>query len=190
MLLFTGVRNLTMDAIAADLGISKRTLYELFSDKEDLIIRTFEHIMLKNNKKLLDIIEKTSHVIEALFVIIEQQYQQVHGFNPILLEDMNKYFTLLKARFYGNCNDIRRLSVSYVLLEKGIEQSIFRSDLKIDIVDNFLQELVRVFHQSEGLRLMKFSKKEALDNILLPYFRGICTQKGQELMERFFKDVV
>jgi len=175
-----------MDAIAIDLGISKRTIYELFQDKDDLILQSFEYMILESNKKLLEIVEKSEHVIEAIFVIIEQQHRQMISLNPVFLEDMKKYFLRLNEKFYANCKMNIKLSVSYALLEKGIRERIFRSDLKIEIVDSFLHELINMFHNNEGIRLMKLSKKDAMDNIMLPYFRGLSTAKGLQLIDAYF----
>ena len=186
MIPLMGVKNLTMDAIAIDLGISKRTIYELFHDKDDLILQTFEYMILESNKKLLEIVEKTEHVIEAIFVIIEQQHRQMLSLNPVFLEDMKKYFLRLNVKFHAECKMNNKLSVSYALLEKGIREKIFRDDLKIDIVDSFLHELVNMFHNNEGIRLMNLSKKDAMDSIMLPYFRGISTPKGLQLIDAYF----
>jgi TetR/AcrR family transcriptional regulator, cholesterol catabolism regulator len=185
---FMGVKNLTMDAIATDLGISKRTIYELFRDKDDLVLQSFEYMILESNKKLLKIVEQTENVIEALFVIIEQQHRQMLTLNPVFLEDMKKYFLRLNARFYADCKINNKFSVSYALLEKGIREKIFRSNLKIDVVDNFLHELINMFHNNEGIRLMNLNKQDALDNIMLPYFRGISTAKGLLLIDAYFKE--
>jgi len=69
------------------------------------------------------------------------------------------------------------------LLERGIKEGIFREELKIDLVDTFILEMVVMFHNSAALKQMMMTRKEALDNIFLPYFRGICTAKGVELID-------
>jgi AcrR family transcriptional regulator len=180
-----GMKSLTMDFIAVDLGISKRTIYELFRDKDELLLQAIEYWIMSNNARMLQIVNQTENVIEAIFVMIEHQHRQMASYNPVILEDMKKYFTRLNALMYANREKCREFSVSYTLIEKGKKEDIFRKELKIDVVDNFIHELINLFHNSEGIRLMHLNQKDALDNIFLPYFRGICTRKGQELMDSY-----
>ena len=109
------------------------------------------------------------------------------SFNPVFLEDMKKYVTRIYECFYENNEKIREFSVSYAILEKGMREEIFRRDIQIDIVDNFLHELVNFLHNSERIRLLNLQMESILQNILLPYFRGICTRKGQDLIDRYFE---
>ena len=60
-----GIRYVTMDQIAAELGISKRTIYELFKDKDDLLLQCIEEMGKRNNRELHDIVVKSENVIEA-----------------------------------------------------------------------------------------------------------------------------
>ncbi len=180
-----GMKSLTMDFIAVDLGISKRTIYELFRDKDELLLQAIKYWVMSNNTRMLQIMNQTENVIEAIFVMIEHQQRQMASYNPVILEDLKKYFIRLNALIYANREKCREFSVSYTLLEKGKKEDIFRKELKIDIVDNFIHELINLFHNSEGIRLMQMNQKDALDNIFLPYFRGICTRKGQELMDSY-----
>jgi len=64
-----GIRKVTMDSLASDLNISKRTIYEKFRDKDTLVIECIRHMILSNNDELLDIIEKSANVIEALLCV-------------------------------------------------------------------------------------------------------------------------
>ena len=181
-----GIRNVTMDQIASDLGISKRTIYELFRDKDDLVMQMVEYVMVRNNKSLLEIVASTDNAIEALFVIIEREYARITSFSPLFHEDIKKYIVKIQECFFEDLQKMREFSVSYAILEKGLRQDIFRKELAIDIVDNFLHELGSFFHNSPRFRLMNLQKDEVLRNILLPYFRGICTRKGQDLIDKYF----
>lgn len=180
-----GIRTVTMDYIAADLGISKRTIYELFRDKDDLVMQVIEYVIISNNRRLLEIVAETENAIEALFLIIEREHNRMMSFSPVFVEDMKKYFSRIHECFFEDQKKIREFSVSYAILEKGLKEDIFRKELAIDIVDNFLHELVHFLHTSQRLRLMNLRKEDVLTNILLPYFRGICTRKGRELMDKY-----
>lgn len=178
-----GMKSLTMDYIAADMGISKRTIYELFPDKDTLMLHSIEYMIMESNKSVLDLVRKADNVVEAIFVMIDAQHRQMMESNPVILEDLQRYFVRLQTSYYANREKCREFSVSYTLLERGIKEGIFREELKIDLVDTFILELIVMFHNSQALKQMKMTRQEALDNIFLPYFRGICTPKGLKLIE-------
>ena len=178
-----GMKSLTMDYIAADMGISKRTIYELFPDKDTLMLHSIEYMIMESNKSVLDLVRKADNVVEAIFVMIDAQHRQMMESNPVILEDLQRYFVRLQTSYYANREKCREFSVSYTLLERGIKEGIFREELKIDLVDTFILELIVMFHNSQALKQMKMTRQEALDNIFLPYFRGICTQEGLKLIE-------
>lgn len=184
-----GIRSVTMDYIATDLGISKRTIYELFKDKDELVIQVIENEIIKNNRILLDIVAKTENAIEALFLIIEREHSRMMSFNPVFLEDIKKYLIKIHECFYENKQKIKEFSVSYAILEKGRREDIFRKELDIDVVDSFMHELVNFLHNSQRFRLMNLQKEDVLKNVLLPYFRGICTRKGQDLIDKYFATI-
>ncbi len=178
-----GMKSLTMDYIAADMGISKRTIYELFPDKDTLMLHSIEYMIMESNKSVLDLVRKADNVVEAIFVMIDAQHRQMMESNPVILEDLQRYFVRLQTSYYANREKCREFSVSYTLLERGIKEGIFREELKIDLVDTFILELIVMFHNSQALKQMKMTRQEALDNIFLPYFRGICTPEGLKLIE-------
>lgn len=184
-----GIRNVTMDALATDLGVSKRTIYEIFQDKDDLVLESIRLMIEEDNKELLQIIEDSEHVIEALFNIIRQQRTRRAGYAMAFLADVKKYFPVVQATFYVCKKDLKKFSASYILLERGIKEGIFRKDLMIEMVDNYLHEMVTIIHQSERIRSLKVNELDIINNIFIPYFRGICTPKGLALMDQFFKGI-
>ncbi len=185
-----GIRSVTMDSIALDLGISKRTIYELFKDKDDLVIQTMEYKIIQNNHELLGMLNATENAIEALFMALNHEHGRMVAMNPLFVEDLHKYFPKIHACFYQDNQRVREFSIPYVILERGIREKIFRSELAVDVVDNFLHELAGLLHNSVRLKLLQSTYEDILKNILLPYFRGICTRKGQELIDRYFENAV
>jgi AcrR family transcriptional regulator len=184
-----GVKSMTMDSIAADLEISKRTIYELFKDKDDLLLQSVEYWIVKNNQKLLDIVDKSDNVIEAIFVMMDHQHRLMSSYHPVVLDDIKKYFVRLNAAHYANREKCREFSVIYALLDRGKKEGVFRKELKIDIIDTFIYEMLNMVHNSEAVKMIKLTSKDAFDHIFLPYFRGICTRMGQELIDIYAEKI-
>lgn len=187
MFLSLGVRNVTMDSLASELGISKRTIYEWFSDKDDLVIQCVRHMILEQNKEHLHIIEKADNVIHALFLIIGQQEQHRKSYPKVFMEDIKKYFQAVNTTFYSCKADLKKFSASYVLLDKGVKQGVFRKDISIELVDTFLHEIITVLHNSERIHLLKPTPEEVFASTMFPYFRGISTDKGLTLINQYFE---
>lgn len=181
-----GIKSVTMDSIAQAAGVSKRTVYELFVDKDTLVVQVLGRMIIKNNKYLIEIIGNTSNVIEAMFQIMEQESLRRDEMPHMLMQDMHKYFPLVNAAFFSDPEKMCEYSPTYTFLQKGTEQGIIRKDLSIDLVDNFLHELLGIVHTSERLKQLKPTKQDIINNVFMPYFRGICTRKGMTLMEKYF----
>jgi len=189
MLLSLGIRNVTMDLLSESLGMSKRTIYEHFRNKEELVIESIHFIIVENNKELLEIIESSENVVEAIYLITLRQEQYRREFPKVFVEDIKKYFPLVQASFFSNKDRLKQFSASYTLLEKGLKEEIFCKDLRIDLVDNFIHEIISMIHTSDRIRLLKPSDRKVACSIFIPYLKGICTAKGLKLMDKYFDEL-
>jgi hypothetical protein len=75
------------------------------------------------------------------------------------------------------------MSVTRNLLETGVKQKVFREDIHVEIVNRTLHELFNLFNPGSSLTQADYHRKELFDHIIIPYFRGISTEKGRMLME-------
>lgn len=183
-----GVKNVTMDSIAQAAGVSKRTVYELFKDKDDLAIAVIKHMIIQNNKEMIELIGNTEDVIEALFIVMESESHRREVLSPVFKNDIQKYMPKINDLFFDH-EKLAELSAGFIFLKKGIEQGVFRKDLRLEVVDLFMHEMIGILHTSERLKGLKMGKLEIMNNIFIPYFRGICTKKGLALMDKYFKNL-
>jgi AcrR family transcriptional regulator len=177
-----GIRSMTMDALAEEMGMSKRTIYEHFKDKDTLLFEVLNHYKEMRTKEAHDIIEQADNAIEALFKIMRITVQDMKQTSPVFFHDMKKYHNSMLQRFSGN-NDLRDMSVTENLLETGVKQKVFREDIHIDIVNRTLHELFNLFHPESSLTQADYHRSELFEHIIIPYFRGISTDKGRALLE-------
>lgn len=189
LFLVMGVKNITMDQIASEAGVSKRTIYELFKDKDDLVIQSLREMIIYNNKQMLGIIAQAQHVIEAIFMIIKRETMHRKGYTRIFIEDIRKYYSRVNESLYSCKESLKEFSASYTLLEKGIREDIFRKDIQIELVDNFLHELMNLMERSDRIKALNPMPEDILRSISLPYLRGICTAKGVKLMDQYFENI-
>lgn len=181
-----GIRSMTMDALSEEMHISKRTIYEHFKDKDTLLLDVVRFYKKREAEEAHRIIDGCGSAIEAMFRIMRRSIQQMRQLNPLFFHDFRKYHPGVLERISEH-SDIRDYSVTLNLLETGVRQQVFRNDIHIDIVNRTLHELFNLFGPDSPLTRSDYSRKEMFDHIIIPYFRGISTEKGQMLLEEHKK---
>ncbi len=182
-----GIRNVTMDTLANELGISKRTIYELFKDKNNLVSISIGEMARQNREEILEIINNSSNVIDAMFQIGRNGQQRRSEMSDAFFDDIKKRFPEINKRFNTD-SEYRNSSVSQLLLNRGVKEGIFRPDLNIEVVSTFIEQLGSFLHNSEYFGGGTINEKEIMKYIFLPYFRGISTEKGVKLIDQYFEN--
>lgn len=180
--LFTtnGIKSITMDEIAASLGISKRTLYEVFPDKETLL----EECILKSQKDgdifVKGVIETSSNVLEVLLRCYQWSIERFHATNKKFFEDIKKYpkvYQLMK----NNRNRSSEDTVNF--FKEGVKQGIFRDDVNFAIINLLVRDQLDLLMNSDICN--EYSFLEVYESIMFTFLRGISTEKGARVLEDF-----
>ena len=177
-----GIRSMTMDALAEEMGISKRTIYERFKDKDTLLLEVIRYYKKQTNKDAHRLIDESDNVIEALFRIMKLTVSQVAQMNPLFFHDFKKYHQRVYKEF-AHPGDIRDFSITQRLFETGMEQGIFRDDIHLDIVNRALHSLFDLFGHDSSLAEAGFDHRDMFEHMIIPYFRGLSTKKGRKLLQ-------
>ncbi|HDR67643.1 MAG TPA: TetR/AcrR family transcriptional regulator [Bacteroidaceae bacterium] len=178
-----GIKSLTMDVIASEMKISKRTIYEHFKDKDTLLLEVIRYFQSQQAEEAHRIIEESGNAIEAMFHILKRSIRIMKQVNPAFFHDISKYHPGIYNQL-AEKGDIRNYMVTLNLLHTGVKQKVFRDALNIDIVNRALHELFNLFSPEHQLTQEDYSRKELFENIIMPYFRGISTDKGVGLIEK------
>ena len=176
-----GIKSMTMDSLAEELGISKRTIYERFKDKDTLLREVIIYYKNQTQEQSYLLIEQSDNAIEALFRIIKMTIGQMTHMSPAFFHDFRKYHQKVFKEF-SEPGEIRDLSMTRRLLETGIEQEVFRDDFDIDIVNRTLHTLFDLFGHDSQMVDDGYDRKLMFDHIIIPFFRGISTKKGRKLL--------
>ncbi|MEZ5070521.1 MAG: TetR/AcrR family transcriptional regulator [Bacteroidales bacterium] len=177
-----GIRTMTMDALAEEMGISKRTIYERFKDKDTLLMEVLQTYQEKVRKQAEDLIDQSENSIEALFRIIEMTVTQMSQVNPNFHHDFKKYhYKVFKE--LSKDHGLRDLSITRKLFERGIGQGVFRNDIHLDIVNRTMHYLFELFGHESQLLDEGYDRRDLFLFIIVPFFRGISTTKGQTILE-------
>ena len=176
-----GIKSMTMDSLAEQMGISKRTIYERFKDKDTLLKEVIKYYKNQSSKEAHRLIDQSDSAIEALFRIIKMTVSQMQRMSPAFFNDFRKYHQKVFKEF-SEPGEMRDYSMTRKLLETGVQQEVFRDDLNIEIVNHTIHALFDLFGHDSTMIDAGYQHKEMFDQILIPFFRGISTKKGRKLL--------
>lgn len=187
MFLTHGFKSVTMDEIASKMGISKKTIYHHFENKNDLVeattLRLFETISSGIDKiMLLD-----NNPIEELFVIKDFVMKHLKD------ESISPIYQLQK--FYPNIHKTLMMrqfeKMDYCVIDnlnKGMQQGLFRNNLNLELIGRFYFAGMTSIKDAELFNPEEFSSKLVQDTYLEYHLRAICTQKGIEKLEQLLNN--
>jgi len=128
-----GVKSISMEELSRQLGISKKTLYQYFEDKNDLVEKVLYYIMHEQGCVLADLHEKKLNAIEEMFEMYRFARELIRSYNPALEFDLQKFYPAVfkKLREYHR-NNMFNLTVQN--LTKGKDEGFYRPDIQVDTI--------------------------------------------------------
>lgn len=187
LFLSLGVKNVTMDHIAEKMAISKKTIYEFYANKYDLIKATTEYIFEKILGEIDGICQKgEDHPIKNLF--------EINKFiNQKLQEDNNTEFQLQKyyPDIYENISEKKYNVVIEGItenLEKGIAKGLYRSDIDIQTVAKFYYNGTTTLKNRTIFPQEQYKFGQLMQTYLTYHIRAIATEKGIRELEKYLEN--
>lgn len=176
-----GVRAVKMDDIANSLSISKRTLYELFENKEVLLFEGMKYAHEMKMKELGTFIEtESNNVMDILLEFYRRQVEELSDVCPEFFYEIRRY-PRIQEFFEEDAQQNKENAVTFFV--RGIEEGFFRADVNYEIVTNVCKMGITDVMVS-GM-YDKYTLSEIFSNFIMVFFRGICTDKGIEVLDRF-----
>jgi Transcriptional regulator len=182
-----GIRSVTMSDIANYLGISKRTLYEVFKDKEELLEVCIDTHMGRAEGEMCEMILNSENVIVSMMLVYRKHLDDVQSTNKSLIHDLKKYH----PRLYHKIEIKQRDGVGLLvpLYQKGIEQGLIRPDVNFEVCIWLMKSQFKMLMEGDFIPLDKFSINEFVRTIILNFVRGIATPKGNELIDKIVLEI-
>lgn len=181
-----GIRAVTMDTLASSMGISKRTIYEVFKDKDELLMGVLHWMHEKQREVMTRIYDESENVIDAIFKMLDLMSDHFNRMSPAFILDLKRY----KKDILANMKEINEMpyyQTNTEILERGIREGLFRDDIDLNITNKCLFEVARMTNDKELFPPDDFMSKDVVRNFYINYLRGISTPKGLELINRYEK---
>ena len=173
----------SMDEMSRMLGVSKRTLYEFFDSKENLIYECINFIITRT-QVILDtyIWDNTNNIIEKLFPMSNPKLQKMlAGDNRFFMDVKRLYSDIFRQTIEKHIASYQKRNID--IIKEGMQQGVFRSDINPDIIIDVIFTIHRLLIDKEFL-FEKYPPIDLFKNTVLCYLRGISTSKGLEMIEQ------
>ncbi|MEO0627576.1 MAG: TetR/AcrR family transcriptional regulator [Bacteroidota bacterium] len=177
-----GVKSITIDRIVKELRTSKRTMYQHFEDKTDLLKACLAVYHAKVKTENEAIINRSENVIEAMGRLHQRIVQRSHSVNPSFFGDILHYYPGLLNQSYRDTGNFAHQEL-IDLANWGIEDGIFHPDIDVEVAGKTVLVMLKLLKDNRQFPVSEYSKERLTFGILVPYLRGLCTPKGLELLK-------
>lgn len=178
-----GIKNLTMDDLAKEMGMSKKTIYTFVEDKSELVKLTMQNYLEEERRQLEDILKPSKNSVDEMIQMISYFFNQVREFNPSALNDLQKYYPETweiynEYRFHFMLNRVVEN------LEKGVSQGVYRKDLNADIISKIYIAGIDILINQFLFPSKKYVFIDTYKEYLNYHLRGIVSPKGLKFLEQ------
>ncbi|MCE5204665.1 MAG: TetR/AcrR family transcriptional regulator [Porphyromonadaceae bacterium] len=179
-----GIKSVSMDELASSLGISKRTIYENFKDKEEILMSLLVSLKEERRKVFDSLTSDKSNVVEIFIKIIEIQ-QSTPICNTKFFEDIHKYYP--EANLYIETDKEKNKEFMVKFLQKGIEQGYVREDLNVEVSAFLVEQSTYIYIRATSLEKPLFTFSELFYTMMINFVRGILTEKGIKIIDAYLE---
>lgn len=183
-----GIKSITMDDIATELAISKKTLYQFVTDKDDLVGKFIDNEIALRQDQLFKCFQIGFNAIEELFEISFFMNQLLKDQNPATEHDLKKYYP---HHFQRMVETRRERMYNYILLnlKKGKGEGLYRKELDEEIIAKLYLSRSENIHFNEIFTIEEITSVKLFTELLTYHIRGIATEKGIIVLEKKIKEL-
>ena len=178
-----GIRAVTMDDIAHGIHISKRTIYEAFPTKGEVLVGVLSNLIEERNEYLQEFSSQTDNVMDVLCEVLRLQIEFAAKTTSAFFTDLRKYPKVEKMLREYNTKQREKALDFY---KKGVSQGYFRKDIDYVIFNRIMVGLIHVLRATKEFKDLTY--QQIFVNCQSIIIRGICTKKGIERFEHFMKE--
>lgn len=179
-----GLRSVSMDDIAGNLGISKKTIYQYYADKDDLIAAVVNEELQRNELCCQADRKASDNAIHEVFLAMDMMLEMFQTMNPSLLYDMQKYHPKAFVRFLQHKNDFLYNVVKENIV-RGINEELYRPDIKVDIISRYRIESMMLPFNPDFYTRVKYNLADIEEEIIIHYLFGLAASKGHRLILKY-----
>jgi TetR/AcrR family transcriptional regulator, cholesterol catabolism regulator len=183
-----GIKSITMDDVARELAISKKTLYQYVNDKDDLVGKVIDNEIQIRQEEICKCFRYGYNAIEELFEISIFMNNLMREQNPATQHDLKKYY----PQHFEKTEKARRDGIyTYILInmKKGIKEGLYREDVDKEVISKLYIWRAEGTHLNDLFSKEEFASMKLFVELLSYHIRGIATDKGILVLEQKIKEL-
>jgi len=177
------IKSVSMDDVARELGISKKTLYQIVANKNELVEKVIQSEMELAGKRHESIKKMKLNSIEELFEVSKLMNDRLKNHNPALYFDLKKYYPAL----FKKITEIKReKAFESVLnnLKKGIKEELYRKEINPDIIAKIYISRIEQSYDNSIFSIAEVTSIEVFNEVMIYHLHGICNEKGLKILNK------
>lgn len=178
-----GIKSVTMDDLARELGVSKKTLYLHFDDKKDVVKKVIHHLIHIQKCGISDMLNKPgANAIDKLMMMTIFFAEHLKNSNASLTYDLQKYY----PDVWDEVLEFKREEIFRHIIdniETGIKEGLYRDDLNYEIIARAYVSRMEMYQTDLWQPLDKYSLTEVFRTLFIYHIRGISNTKGIKYLE-------
>jgi AcrR family transcriptional regulator len=179
-----GIRSVSMDDIATQLGMSKKTLYQYYTDKEELVDAVLSTLLETNRKQCLEDRQKAENAVHEVIQAFEMMQEMFTNMNPSIVFDLEKYHPTVSKKLQQH-KHVFMYQVIKQNLERGIKEELYRPEINVEVLTRFRIESMMLAFNSEIFPTNRTQLVNIQEEILEHFLYGLSTTKGHKLIQKY-----
>lgn len=179
-----GIKSVSMDDIAKDAGMSKKTIYKIIPNKKDLVYNIIQRFIENESKQILSLTQQNNDAIHEIVLIAKHILKLLRKTKPTLMHDLKKYHVEawrlvenLHLKFIHDCVENN--------IKKGIQSKLYRSDVNPDVIAKIYVASSSILNDEYVFPSQEYSPAELFGHFIIYHVYGIASEEGKKLFETY-----
>ncbi len=183
-----GIKTITMDEIAGKLGISKKTIYQAYADKDELVDDVINDLLVYNKNSCSSHRLSATNAIHEVFLAMDMVQEMFENMNPIILYDIERNHPVTFQKFKEHKYKFM-FQVMKENIERGKKEELYRAEIDTDVVAKVRLETMMLPFNQQIFPKNKFNLVDLERELILHFLFGIASLKGYKLIQKYQQQI-
>ena len=179
-----GIKSVTMDEIAVRLGVSKKTIYQSFTDKDELVDEVIGELLIYNQTCCNRDRASATDAIHEVFLAMEMIQQMFQNMNPVILHDIERNHPVTFQKFLQHKYKFL-FQILKENIERGKKEELYRADVNTEVIAKIRLETMMLPFNQEIFPKNKYNLVDLERQLIEHYLFGVSTMKGYKLILKY-----
>lgn len=183
-----GIKSVTMDDLAREMGVSKKTIYQFFEDKDDLVKQVMTCGMESHKCEIKNVLEKNLNAIDESLEIFKLVMTDMKDISHNVMYDLKKYHPET-YKIFEHFKNHEMIQVINSNLHKGIKEGYYREDIDLEIIGRAYSVMITTVFENADYFGTKYSTGDIYKQVFKYHISGIASKKGRKYLEENYSSM-